>query len=204
MGGRHPKFWAEIDLPRAEARAVEDVARQHGLVVLTGPHRIGLTTQEQVEAVKKAFPNLAFEPAHEGMESAPKGKPGHHPAPSTKKHGPAFEKLCEESRRKIREITAEEAARRVKAGGVRFLDVREDHEWQEARASGAEHLGRGILERDIEHLVPDKAQEIILYCGGGFRSALAAESLQRMGYQNVLSMAGGFRGWRESGLPEER
>jgi rhodanese-related sulfurtransferase len=204
MGGRHPKFWAELDLPRDGAREVENVARQHGLVVLTGPSRIGLTSQVQVEAVKNAFPKLAFAPSHEGMESAPKGKPGHHSAPSSKKHNPGFEKLCEQTRTKIREITATEALRRVKAGGVRFLDVREDNEWADARATGSEHLGRGVLERDIESVVPDKNQEIILYCGGGFRSALAAESLQRMGYHNVLSMAGGFRGWRESGLPEER
>ena len=84
-----------------------------------------------------------------------------------------------------------------------FIDVREDHEWQEGRARGSTHLGRGIIERDIEKVVPDYAAEIVLYCGGGYRSALACDNLQKMGYTNVFSMAGGIRSWRELGFPEE-
>jgi rhodanese-related sulfurtransferase len=82
------------------------------------------------------------------------------------------------------------------------IDVREDHEWEAGRIPGSRHLGRGIIERDIEGLVPDYAAEIVLYCGGGYRSALAADNLQKMGYQNVISMAGGIRAWREAGLEE--
>jgi rhodanese-related sulfurtransferase len=82
--------------------------------------------------------------------------------------------------------------------------VREDHEWSQGRARGAVHLGKGILERDIETAVPDRDAEIVLYCGGGYRSALAADALQRMGYRNVASMAGGWRRWCELGYPVER
>jgi rhodanese-related sulfurtransferase len=82
---------------------------------------------------------------------------------------------------------------------VRLIDVREDHEWEAAHAAGADHLGKGIIERDIEASVPDKATEVILYCGGGYRSALAADVLQQMGYTNVFSMAGGWKAWQESG-----
>jgi rhodanese-related sulfurtransferase len=90
--------------------------------------------------------------------------------------------------------------------GERFelVDVREDHEFAVCRAAGARHIGRGVLERDVEGLIPDKAAPIVLYCGGGFRSALAADNLQKMGYTNVLSMAGGFRAWREADLPIEK
>ncbi|HEY9784688.1 MAG TPA: rhodanese-like domain-containing protein, partial [Candidatus Obscuribacterales bacterium] len=85
-----------------------------------------------------------------------------------------------------------------------FVDVREDHEWLEGHARGAQHIGRGIIERDIEKLIPDYEAEIVLYCGGGYRSALAAENIQKMGYKCVLSMAGGIRAWRDKGLPEEK
>jgi rhodanese-related sulfurtransferase len=84
---------------------------------------------------------------------------------------------------------------------VRLVDVREDNEWQLGRAAGSIHLAKGIIERDIEERVPDKATELILYCGGGFRSALAADVLQQMGYTNVYSMAGGWKAWQESGSP---
>ena len=86
---------------------------------------------------------------------------------------------------------------------MHFIDVREDHEFAKDHAKGARHLGRGILERDIESIIPNKASAIVLYCGGGFRSALAAEGLQRMGYTNVISMDGGIRAWREAGYPLE-
>lgn len=120
------------------------------------------------------------------------------------KHSEAFEKLCEDARSRVREITVAEVKRKLDAGEeFRFIDVREDHEWQQDHAAGAEHLGRGIIERDIEKVAPDKDAEIVLYCGGGFRSALAAENLQKMGYTNVLSMAGGIRAWREANYPLE-
>jgi rhodanese-related sulfurtransferase len=120
------------------------------------------------------------------------------------KHSEAFEKLCEDARTRVREITVDEVKRRLDAGGTfRLIDVREDHEWQQGHAAGAEHLGRGIIERDIEKTAPDKDAEIVLYCGGGFRSALAADNLQKMGYTNVLSMAGGIRAWREANYPME-
>jgi rhodanese-related sulfurtransferase len=92
------------------------------------------------------------------------------------------------------------------ARGERFMlvDVREDHEWQAGHLPGAIHIGKGIIERDIETKVPDPATEMVLYCGGGFRSALAADNLQKMGYTNVISMDGGFRGWKDAGLPTEQ
>ena len=120
------------------------------------------------------------------------------------KHSAAFEQICEDARSRVREISVSEVRRKQEAGGqFRFLDVREDHEWQAGHAAGAEHLGRGIIERDIEKVVPDKNAEVVLYCGGGYRSALAADNLQKMGYTNLLSMAGGIKAWRDAGLPEE-
>jgi rhodanese-related sulfurtransferase len=120
------------------------------------------------------------------------------------KHSEAFEKLCEDARARVREITVDEVKRRLDAGKKFLLiDVREDHEWLQDHAAGAEHLGRGIIERDIEKTAPDKDAEIVLYCGGGFRSALAADNLQKMGYTNVLSMAGGIKAWREADYPLE-
>ncbi len=86
----------------------------------------------------------------------------------------------------------------------KFIDVREDNEWNAGHAVGAIHLGRGIIERDIEKEIPDKGELLVLYCGGGFRSALAADNVQKMGYTNVLSMAGGIRTWRELSCPEEK
>src|SRR5439155_22004818 len=101
--------------------------------------------------------------------------------------------------------TAEEVRRRQEAG-ERFnrVDVREDEEWHQGRAGGAMHLGKGIIERDIERVIPDRDADVVLYCGGGFRSALAADALQRMGYRNVRSMDGGWRRWTELGYPVER
>jgi rhodanese-related sulfurtransferase len=120
------------------------------------------------------------------------------------KHSEAFEKLVAEVMPRIKEITIEDVRKKQGAGEqFHFIDVREDNEFAAGRATGAMHVGRGILERDIEKHVPDKGDEIVLYCGGGYRSALAADNLQKMGYTNVLSMAGGIRGWRERGLPED-
>lgn len=121
------------------------------------------------------------------------------------KHHPGFLKLVEQAKRRVRECTVAEAKARLDGKApCHFLDIREDHEFARDHARGATHLGRGILERDIEGLVPDKQAEIILYCGGGYRSALAAESLAQMGYTNVVSMDGGIRAWREAGYPMEQ
>ena len=120
------------------------------------------------------------------------------------KHSEAFEKLCEDARSRVREITAAEVKNKLDAGeAFNFIDVREDHEFAQDHAAGAKHLGRGIIERDIEKVVPEKSAEIVLYCGGGYRSALSADNLQKMGYTNVLSMAGGIKAWREAEYPVE-
>jgi len=116
------------------------------------------------------------------------------------KHSEGFLNLVNEAKRRIREVgVAETKARIIQNSAARLIDVREDTEWQAAHAAGAVHLGKGIIERDIEEKVPDKSTELILYCGGGYRSALAADVLQRMGYSNVFSMAGGWKAWKESG-----
>lgn len=120
-------------------------------------------------------------------------------------HSPGFLKLVEDAKSRVREIDVEAAKDRVNAGaGVYLIDVREDNEWDAEHAAGALHLGKGIIERDIETEVPDKDAELILYCGGGYRSALAADALQKMGYSNVYSMAGGWKAWQGAGLPTEK
>lgn len=112
-------------------------------------------------------------------------------------HSEGFLKLVNSVRGSVKEISvADTQIRQNEASQAKLIDVREDHEWKDGHAVGAIHLGRGILERDIEKMVPDKNTELILYCGGGYRSALAAESLQRMGYKNVFSMAGGWKAWK--------
>ena len=117
-------------------------------------------------------------------------------------HNPAFLKLVEKAKEQVREVTVGDVKRKLDAEEqFYFIDVREDHEFAKDHAKGAIHLGRGILERDIETVVPQKGAEIILYCGGGFRSALAAESLGRMGYTNVSSMSGGIKAWRAADYP---
>jgi len=119
-------------------------------------------------------------------------------------HSPGFLRLVEESRRRVRETTPEAVHARQRAGETfHLIDVREDGEWAQGRARGAVHLGKGVIERDIERLFPDLDADIVLYCGGGYRSALAADALQRMGYRRVQSMDGGWRRWRELGLPTE-
>lgn len=118
------------------------------------------------------------------------------------KHSEGFLRLVDDAKSRVREVTVEETRKRLDtASGVRLIDVREDNEWQAEHAAGAEHLGKGIIERDIETAVPDKHAELILYCGGGYRSALVADTLQRMGYENVYSMAGGWKAWKDAGLP---
>src|SRR3954470_5032629 len=121
------------------------------------------------------------------------------------KHSPAFLKLVEDARKNVRECTAADVTARLDRGDkFAFVDVREDGEFDVDHAAGARHIGRGILERDIENLIPDKDADIVLYCGGGFRSALAAESLQKMGYRQVVSMDGGIKAWRDAGYALER
>ena len=120
------------------------------------------------------------------------------------KHSPGFLAVVGEAKRKIKECTVFDVKARIDRGDqFQFIDVREDDEYARDHAAGAKHLGRGVLERDIETLIPDKNAPIVLYCGGGFRSALAAESLQRMGYRNVISMDGGIKAWRAAGYPVE-
>jgi rhodanese-related sulfurtransferase len=119
-------------------------------------------------------------------------------------HSEGFLKLVEDAKTRVRELSVEETRARMKANpAARLIDVREDNEWQKGHAADAEHLGRGIVERDVEQAHPDKDAELILYCGGGFRSALAADNLQRMGYRQVYSMAGGWKAWKDSGAPVE-
>ena len=113
------------------------------------------------------------------------------------KHSEGFLNIVNDAKSRIREVTvAETQARNT---GAKLIDVREDNDWEAGHAAGAIHLGKGIIERDIENTVPDKATELILYCGGGYRSALATDALQKMGYTNVFSMAGGWKAWKEAG-----
>jgi rhodanese-related sulfurtransferase len=119
-------------------------------------------------------------------------------------HSPGFLKLVDDAKSRIRECTPEDVKAKREAGHkFHLVDVREDNEWDKARAAGAIHLGKGIIERDIEQVIPDRNAEIILYCGGGYRSALAADALQRMGYTNVISMDGGWKRWCALGYPLE-
>jgi rhodanese-related sulfurtransferase len=120
------------------------------------------------------------------------------------KHSEGFLKIVNDSKTRIKEVTVAEARDRLAANpNAKLIDVREDNEWNAAKAADAVHLGKGIIERDIETSVPDNSTELILYCGGGYRSALAADVLQKMGYTNVFSMAGGWKAWKESGAPVE-
>ncbi len=121
------------------------------------------------------------------------------------KHSPGFLKIVNEAKTRVRECTVEDVqARLARHDAFLLLDVREDGEWARGHLPQARHMSKGIIERDIETAVPDHATPIVLYCGGGFRSALAADSLQNMGYTNVISMDGGWREWTERGLPIER
>lgn len=122
-----------------------------------------------------------------------------------KKHNPGFEQLCEAARKHVDEISIGQVKAMIDSGTAPLvLDVREESEWNKDHIPGAQHLGRGVLERDIETRVPDKTTPIILYCGGGYRSALAAESIQKMGYSQVLSMDGGYRAWNEANYPLDK
>ena len=117
-------------------------------------------------------------------------------------HSNNFLKLVQEAKTRVKETNVPDVKKRMDAGeNLLLVDVREDNEWSKGHVPGAVHMGRGVIERDIESRVPNTAAKIILYCGGGFRSALAAENLQKMGYTNVESMDGGWKGWLEAGLP---
>ncbi len=118
-------------------------------------------------------------------------------------HSEGFLKVVNDAKTRVQEISVEEVrARQAREEKFTLIDVREDREWDAGHAEGAIHLGRGIIERDIEHMMPDKGADLVLYCGGGYRSALAADMLQKMGYNRVKSMAGGIRAWRDRGCPE--
>ena len=122
-----------------------------------------------------------------------------------KQHSPGFLALVQDAKTRIREIDIEEYKRLREAGEAgQLVDVREEHEWQAAHVAGAIHLSKGTIERDIEKTIPDKNARLVLYCGGGFRSALATDNLRKMGYSNVLSLDGGWRALEISGLPLEK
>src|SRR5215471_11631457 len=119
-------------------------------------------------------------------------------------HSPGFLNIVNDAKSRVRENTPEDVKKKREAGEkFHLVDVREDNEWQKGHAAGAIHLGKGIIERDIEKAIPDHNAEIIQYCGGGFRSALAGDALQKMGYKNVISMDGGWKRWRELDYPIE-
>ncbi len=122
--------------------------------------------------------------------------------PVTSTYPPGFMRLVDDARSRVREFTIEEFVGRLQAGERYILvDVREDTEWADGHIPSAHHMGRGVIEREIERAIPEKDAPIVLYCDGDFRSALAADNLQRMGYANVFSLDGGIRGWSERGLP---
>ena len=117
-------------------------------------------------------------------------------------HSAQFLKLVQDAKKRVKETNVADVKKRMDAGEKFILvDVREDNEWANGHLPGAVHLGKGIIERDIEQQVPDTSAKVILYCGGGFRSALAGDNLQKMGYTNVESMDGGWKGWVQAGLP---
>lgn len=120
-------------------------------------------------------------------------------------HSPGFLALVNDAKTRVREVDIE-GYRQMAAEGADALlvDVREDSEWAAGHAAGAVHLGKGVIERDIETAVPGKEKTLVLYCGGGFRSALAGDAIQKMGYRNVLSLAGGWKAWQAAGLPVEK
>lgn len=118
-------------------------------------------------------------------------------------HSPGFLRLVENAKRNVNEVSVDDALKRIREAKAMLVDVREESEWEAGHARGAMHLSKGLIERDIEKTVPQLDCEIILYCGGGFRSALAANALQEMGYTNVWSLAGGWRAWETGGAPVE-
>ena len=121
------------------------------------------------------------------------------------KHSPGFLKIVDDAKTRVKECTVADVKRKLDQGDkFTLVDVREESEWNAGHLPGAVHLGKGVIERDVEAKSPDHATPLILYCGGGFRSALAADNLQKMGYTNVTSMDGGWRGWTDAKLPTEK
>lgn len=121
-----------------------------------------------------------------------------------KQHSPGFLAIVQDAKKRIHEIDIEEYKRLRETGEAgQLVDVRDEHEWRAAHAAGAIHLSKGVIERDIETTIPDKNARLVLYCGGGYRSALATDNLQKMGYTNILSLDGGWRALEASGLPLE-
>jgi rhodanese-related sulfurtransferase len=121
------------------------------------------------------------------------------------KHTPAFMKIVDDARSRVRECNVDDVKKKLDRGETfHLVDVREDSEWVAGHLPKAQHIGKGVIERDIETKIPQKDAEIVLYCGGGYRSALAADNLQKMGYTNVISMDGGFRGWKDAGHAIEK
>lgn len=124
---------------------------------------------------------------------------------AAKHHSPGFLAIVNDAKKRIHEVNIEQYLQMRKSGDPgQLVDVRDDHEWEAAHAAGAIHLSKGIIERDIETTVSDKSTKLVLYCGGGYRSALAADNLQKMGYTNVISLDGGWRAIEASGLPLEK
>ena len=120
-----------------------------------------------------------------------------------KQHSPGFLALVNDAKSRIRQVNIDEYQKMPREGHV-LIDVREDREWADGHAAGAVHISKGVLERDIEADVPDKSTTLVLYCGGGYRSALAADQLRKMGYTSAISLAGGWRAWNQAGLPVEK
>jgi len=119
------------------------------------------------------------------------------------KHNPGFLALVNDAKARVKQVDIE-GYKKMPAGGHVLVDTREDREWDAGHAAGAIHLSKGVIERDVETQVPDKSATLVLYCGGGFRSALVADALQKMGYKNAISLDGGWRAWNEAGLPVEK
>jgi rhodanese-related sulfurtransferase len=120
-----------------------------------------------------------------------------------KSHNPGFLALVNDAKSRVKEVDIEQYKKMPSEGHV-LIDTREDREWEAGHAAGARHLSKGVIERDIESEVPDKSTTMVLYCGGGFRSALVADTLQKMGYKNAISLDGGWRAWNQAGLPVEK
>ena len=120
-----------------------------------------------------------------------------------KHHTPGFLALVNDAKSRVTQVNIDEYKQMPREGHV-LIDVREDREWTDGHAAGAIHLGKGVIERDIENEIPDKSTTLVLYCGGGYRSALAADALQKMGYTNAVSLDGGWRAWNQAGLPVEK
>ena len=120
-----------------------------------------------------------------------------------KTHNPGFLKLVNDAKSRVKQVDIEQY-RKLPADGHVLIDTREDHEWEAGHAAGAIHLSKGIIERDIESEIPDKSTNLVLYCGGGYRSALVTDALQKMGYHNAISLDGGWRAWNAAGLPVEK